>query len=258
MLPKIFAVYHPSTETFQILQTEILEDGTVSRLKCWARPSLRDWSTTSDEEKIDLLKWGNGQEWYVCKTNRALSDTHPTIYQTQIHGKSYSFWFLNHMLIWSNYAVYRERHGAGRESWMNSPMIPVVEFQTKQLYPRTQTGMYTYWSETSKEDLEVVSVAARAQIRDSGQMEESIHEHVDPRYLRIRTPSPREEDWQTPSECCKSNSKHRGRGFSDTTEQVYENLGSSHRGASCTETASLVLLLGLVCMWGTTLVLLSV
>ena len=247
MLPNVFAVYHPSTETFQVLQTETLEDGTIVRLKNWARPSLRDWATTPDEEKTELMKWSKGQEWYVCKTNKALTDSTPPIYKDTIHDKSYHFWFLNHMLVWSSYELYRSRHGESKGEWMKSPMIPVLEFATKQIYPRTNTGFYTYWSETNREAVEAVSEAGREQFRASGQMEEQ--DHIDPRYLRIRTPSPRDEDWESSEDCCDSETKKRGRGFSTAADDIDKQLEGVCGGKNFTQRVSLGVLMCLFCLW---------
>lgn len=250
MLPKVFAVYHPSMETFQILQTETLNDGSILRLKNWSRPSLRDWSTTPVDEKIELMRWNKGQEWYVCKTNKALSDSNPILYKDTIHGKSYHFWFLNHMLVWSNYAVYRERyHGDRKEEWMSSPMIPVLEFATKQVYPRTNTGFYTYWSDTSREAIEAVSEAGREVFRNSGQIDDSASEQIDPRYLRIKTPSPRDDDWESSEDCCESEARKRGRGFSDMADSVDEKIEELCGGKTFTQHASIVILLVLFGLW---------
>jgi hypothetical protein len=249
MLPNVFAVYHPSMETFHVLQTERLEDGTIVRLKNWSRPSLRDWASTSAENKSDLLRFSKGQEWYVCKSNRALSDTVPPIYKDTIHGKEYHFWFLNHMLVWSNYAMYRGRHGDSKDEWMKSPMIPVLEFYTKQVYPRTNTGFYTFWSETTKEEVEAASEAGRDQFRNSYQMEDSVVDHIDPRYLRIRTPSPRDEDWQSSEECCESEARKRGRYFSDAAESIDEQLEGLVGGTTFTQQVSIVVLLLFVGLW---------
>jgi hypothetical protein len=249
MLPKVFAVYHASTETFQVLQTETLEDGSVVRLKNWARPSLKDWGTTPVEDKAELLRWSKAQEWYVCKTHKALNDTKPPIYKDTIHGKSYHFWFLNHMLVWSDYGVYRGRHTGTKEEWMKSPMIPVLEFATKQIYPRTNTGFYTYWSETTKDDVESVSEAGREEFRNSGQMDDTTNEHIDPRYLRIRTPSPRDEEWQSSEDCCHSEAQKRGRGFSDMAESVDEQIEGLCGGNNFTQQASIVVLLLLFALW---------
>lgn len=249
MLPKVFAVYHASTETFQVLQTETLEDGSVVRLKNWARPSLRDWSTTPVEERSELMRWSKGQEWYVCKTNNALTDSNPPIYTDSIHNKTYHFWFLNHMLIWSNYEVYRGRRDMTKSEWMKSHMIPVLEFATKQIYPRTNTGFYTFWSETTNEDVESVSEAGREEFRNSGQMDNSTTEHIDPRYLRIRTPSPRDDDWESSEDCCHSEAQKRGHGFSDMTESVDEQIEEQWGGNNFTQQVSIVVLLILFALW---------
>jgi hypothetical protein len=247
MLPKVFAIYHPSTETFQVLQTDTDELDCILRLKNWSRPSLQDWGTTPAEDKSELIRWSKGQEWYVCKTNKAMSDASPPIYKDTIHGKQYHFWFLNHMLVWSNYAVYRGRHAETKDEWMKSPMIPVLEFATKQVYPRTNTGFYTFWSETTKENVEEASEAGREQFRNSGQMED--HHHVDPRYLRIRTPSPRDEDWESSEDCCDSEARKRGRGFSNMADSVDEHVEGLCSRKTMTQQLSTVVLLLVVGLW---------
>jgi hypothetical protein len=249
MLPKVFAVYHASTETFQVLQTETQEDGTIVRLKNWARPNLKDWATTPVEKRTDLLRWSKSQEWYVCKTHKSLSDTKPPIYKDVIHDKTYHFWFLNHMLVWSDYGVYRKRHEETKDEWMKSPMIPVLEFATKQMYPRTNTGFYTFWSETTKDDVESVSEAGREEFRNSGQMDDSTNEHIDPRYLRIRTPSPRDEDSMSSDDCCHSESKKRGRGFSDMADSVDEQIEGHCGGQKFTQKVSIGTLLVFFSLW---------
>ena len=243
MLPKVFAVYHPSTETFQILQTETLEDGSIVRLKNWSRPSRGNYDTTADE----LLRFSKGNEWCVCKTNKDLSESELPIYKETLHGKDYNFWFLNHMLVWTNYNIYVDRHGRTKEDWMKSPMIPVVEFYTKQVYPRTNTGFYVHWSETTKDAIEAISAAGRQKCIEHGLTE--AYDHIDPRYLRIRTPSPRDEDLMSSDDCCESDAGKRGRGFSDMADSVDEHIEGLCAGKTFTQQFSMCILLLFVGLW---------
>jgi hypothetical protein len=136
-------------------------------------------------------------------------------------------------------------------------MIPVLEFATKQLYPRTNTGFYTYWSETTSESVLDASAAGRDQFCASGQMEE--HDHIDPRYLRIRTPSPRDDDWESSEDCCHSEARKRGRsrGFSDTADSVDEQIEGLCRGSTFTQQASIAVLLCLFGLWSSSVLITS-
>lgn len=203
MLPDIFAIYRADSKSFQLLTTERDDDGNITRLRNWSR------------SKEDSGEWNRGTMWCATKTNKALSDVEPKLYKEIIHKQEYTFWFLNHMLLWTTYDIYADRYGKTLSAWMECPMVPVLEFGTKQIYPRTECNVMSLWAETSPDEVEEMSDRGRTAYRTS--LAESVatwDDHVDPRFLRIRTPTPRAEEFElTPK-------PYRRRGFSEMSESL--------------------------------------
>jgi hypothetical protein len=176
-LPNVFAVYRRDTCSFQLLQLEENE-----RLKCWSRPYADQWKNASEEEKERYANWFRGQDWYVVP-----SETGVGIHAITIHEKEYSWWHLGYDLVWTNSGVFNERHSAGTKAfWESSPRIPVVEFNTKRIYPRAETGFYPRWILGKQQEVYQKSELMWEIYLEGIKALNS--KHVEPSDLRIRTP----------------------------------------------------------------------
>lgn len=189
-LPKVFAIYRAETETLQILQPDIGSDGSILRLKNWARPDIRTYTHASPLERDDLSKWFRGQEWYVVPSS---SDPKPImIHKAIIHEQAYAWWFCRHMLVWSDYQTYGGRRGPTSNEWKQSPSIPIIQFNTKLIYPRTNLAMYPRWTDTTPEALKVMTQKGQTEFQVVGM--NLADEWFDPSALRIRTPPPQDDE----------------------------------------------------------------
>jgi hypothetical protein len=191
-LPHTFAIYRPDMDQFQLIQPEYNSEGKVQRLKNWARPDKETWNKSTEEERTAILPWFRGEEWYVVPTSSAGSQDTPKIFGTEIHGDKYAWWFLRHKLVWSNYMTHHNRRNIMAEDWKTSPSIPIIEFNTKLIYPRTNTGFYGRWCDCVPNALIVESKRAAAEFQKPEC--EAKEATFDPRDLRIRTPPPRDDD----------------------------------------------------------------
>ncbi len=188
--PKVFAIYRAETETFQILQPDIGSDGTILRLKNWARPDIRDYNHAAPGEREELTKWFRGQEWYVVPSS---TDPKPiVIHKVMIHDQVYAWWFCRHMLIWSDYMTHATRRGPSANEWKQSPSIPIIQFNTKLIYPRTILAMYPRWTDTKPEALVEMTRRGQTEFQEVGM--NLADEFFDTSALRIRTPPPLEDD----------------------------------------------------------------
>jgi hypothetical protein len=140
--PRIFAVYNKSTESFHLLQTEI-EDEKIVRLKQWRRPDYSDWKKADDDEKITMMPWMTGQEWYIVPQ----SEREHAKGTAEIHDQIYSFSELPYDLIWSNYIIHRGRNSYTRDEWDTAPGVPVVELSSRRILPRELAEVHVRWSE---------------------------------------------------------------------------------------------------------------
>lgn len=189
-IPKVFAIYRAETETFQILQPDIASDGSILRLKNWARPDIREYNDASPMERETLAKWFRGQEWYVVPSS---SDPKPILFhKTTIHDQSYSWWFCRHMLVWSNYMIHGARHSSYANEWKQSPSIPILQFNTKLIYPRTNLAMYPRWTDTTPDALKTMTQKGYTEFQAIGI--NGSDKRFDPSTLRIRTPPPQEDE----------------------------------------------------------------
>ena len=174
-LPDVFAVYRRDTSSFQLLQSVKDESNSILKLKCWTRPYVEQWVMPTLEQKEEFANWFRGKEWYVVPSKRG-----ETLNRTLIHEKEYVWWHLGYDLVWTNSGVFNERNSVGtKEFWESSPRIPIIEFNTKRIYPRAETGFYPRW------------ILGRQ--TDMNQKSEHMWEiyfamHVEPSELRIRTP----------------------------------------------------------------------
>jgi len=197
-LPALFAIYRTDLEQFQLIQPEFNEKGSIQRLKNWARPDKASWRQSSEEEREAMLPWFHGQEWYVVPTSTAGSNEPPHIYSVKIHDDTYYWWFLRHKLVWSDYLTHHHRAGKMVNDWKASPSIPIIECNTKLIYPRTNTGFYARWSDCVPMALTIESTRAWNEIKKPDV--EAQEPPFDPRDLRIKTPPPRNDDSETDTE----------------------------------------------------------
>lgn len=189
-LPPIFAIFRPEQETFQLLQPELDEKGNCLRLKNWARPDIKGWRESSEDEQDDMIPWFRGQEWYVIPVEPS-NKLHPIhVYTTQIHGKDYMWWSLRHKLVWSNFMTHHHRRTLLTEEWLKSPIVPILEFQTRQIYPRTNVSFYPRWCDCVPIELGIVSKQGWSKFQRLSKH----HEIDDVSQLRIKTPPAKDED----------------------------------------------------------------
>jgi hypothetical protein len=178
MIPKVFAVYRRDSQNFQIIQTEMNDSGEIQRLKGWARPEIDETADMTDEQQ---KMWFIGQEWYVEPTNYKGATS--ILYNCILHDKAYKWWSGHHKLVWSNCEIYKRRETTGHTLWNACHSIPILEFSTKQVYPREYVPIEARWASTAAEDLECELNAARL-----AYIAHEVSRHVDPSELRIQTP----------------------------------------------------------------------
>jgi hypothetical protein len=169
MLPKIFAIYRQETETFQLMQAELDEEGEIHRLKGW-RPPMEETDTGNDST------WSLGQEWYVDST--VYKGQYPIVHATRIHSQSYTWWSGHHKLVWSNYAIFDARN-TDTHTWNSCHSIPILELNNKLIYPREYVSVHARWAPANPQELE--------EELERGRHANTIS-HVDPSLLRIQTP----------------------------------------------------------------------
>ena len=202
MLPhKVFAIYRRETETFQFLTYETDEDNNVLRLRNWSQPRYPHGVQIAPQEDTEGMRWFIGTDWYVEPT--PFAGHQHRIHQVTIHDKTYYWWSLHHTLVWSSYMVYHSRDDMehGQSAWRNAPQIPVIEFSSRLIYPRLDVlGFYPRWASVRPYNLEAEMDRANTTFighKTSGTILEHIHDHVDPKHLKIRTPVPKEKEEPT-------------------------------------------------------------
>lgn len=191
-VPNVFAVYRRDSQTFQLLQCERDDDGNITRLRNWARPRLDPMESYTEEELHLVNSWTRGQEWYV---ESAPSEEERQVYSTIIHDQEYKWWYLNHVLVWSNFMIYDKKEGEAKDLWYTSPSVPVLEFNNKLIYPRANVGFYPRWCDVQPEDFEEECAVAKFYYHQLQNLEE-----VDPKSLRIKTPPSHQEDSDSENE----------------------------------------------------------
>ena len=147
--PPVFAVYNKATETFQLIETEYADDGSVQRLKQWSRPDFQTWKQADEATRFALMIWMNGQEWYVIR-----EPCEHSLQTAKIHDQDYTYAYTGYQLVWSNYRIHKGRATYTKSEWNNVPTIDVLEFQNHQVYPREGLEqIYARWSDVAPQDL---------------------------------------------------------------------------------------------------------
>ena len=211
MLPKVFAIFHQETETFKLFQPEFGENRKITRLKPWYHNSE------------------NGQEWFVVPTYNQGSPSPSESHRIVIHDNIYVFWSLRHSLIWSDYMIHARRQDATKYEWMNSLKIPIIEFNSKLIYPRVESNFYARWTSTPEKIMYELQrgVMEYNKNMEAGFINVSIQysgedQDIDPKDLRIRTPVAKDES-DSESDGCSSACYFpmgKKRSLSDVTEEV--------------------------------------
>lgn len=178
-LPKVFAIYRQSTETFQLLQAEYDEDDNIIRLKQWAQPSVQDIKSMTKETHEQYKCWLNGNEWYVEINNQSTNEL--KVHDVEIHNQNYKWYHTGYKLVWSNYHIHSRRNSLGAHTWNSSPSIPILDFSSRSIYPRTYSSFYPRWVSVKSSDLSEVLQKSRDSIL-------KMEENVTYSDLRIRTP----------------------------------------------------------------------
>jgi hypothetical protein len=136
----VFAAYFKESDQFQLFQLDKDEFGKYSRIKNYAKPDVSKWNTMKSSEKKLLEHWKAGQEWYVVP-NEKPGTKEIKVNQITIHNQTYTWWSLNYTLVWSNYQIYSNRN-RNTTAWQLCPTIPILEFNSKLIYPRTDAKFY--------------------------------------------------------------------------------------------------------------------
>ncbi len=222
VVPKVFAIYKPKDEKFQLLQTVLNKDGSLLKLKPWAPPDLFGWNVWTEERKAAMDRWIVGTEWYVEPLTNTPDMNKTCVYKTRVNEKYHYWWRLPYRLVWSNHVVYRTRDGVGKNSWDDCPSIPVLEFSSKQLYPRADTGFYTCWASVKEDTFKKIAQVVRENYLEYKDMMEISHEHVDPKDLRIATPKANYEDDEHTSDHEPSHGRARvySKGYVDEMDEL--------------------------------------
>jgi hypothetical protein len=199
--PKVFAIYRRETETFQFLTYETDDDSNIQRLKNWSQPRYPHGVQIGPQEDTEGMRWFIGTDWYVEPT--PFAGHQHKIHQVVIHDKTYYWWSLHHKLVWASYMTYGGRNDTahGYNTWNSAPQIPVIEFNSRLIYPRLDVlGFYPRWCTVKSPKLDTEMDNAHATFmthKINGTILEHIHDHVDPKHLKIRTPVPKEKEKET-------------------------------------------------------------
>lgn len=190
-LPKVFAIYRTTTETFLLLQTDENEHGEISRLKPWFTPNIKEIPSMPKEQREQHASWLTGNEWYVEPAEVVAEEI--KLENVEIHKQTYNWCYTGYRLVWSNYAVHSRRNTLGAPVWGNSPTIPILEFSSKQIYPRAYSPFYPRWVSVKTKELADACSKARALFVENE--DELVYKN-----LRIRTPKPGDSDEDTDSD----------------------------------------------------------
>jgi hypothetical protein len=196
----VFAAYFRETDQFQLFQLDKDEFGKYARIKNYAQPDLSKWNMMKASDKKRLEPWKAGQEWYLVPNETTMSNKSDLkVNQITIHNQTYYWWQLNCNLVWSNYQMFTRRSSSSSNSWTTCPLVPVLEFNSKLIYPRTEARFYARCPILSTNELFKESERGRSKVQEmmgllAGSPKEKEQETIPERpVLSIRTPRVEEE-----------------------------------------------------------------
>jgi hypothetical protein len=144
-LPPVFAVYNRETKLFQIFQKEIKLNGIIYRIKPWVRPVKYYWRACFEEtDRSSMALWFQGEQWYAIPKKEEPSHR---LHKVRIYNKIYYYWYLNHSLLWASHEF--DRKEESQDKWAVYPQVPILEFNTRSLYPNTLTNIQPTWYSTN-------------------------------------------------------------------------------------------------------------
>jgi hypothetical protein len=129
--------------------------------------------------------WLNGNEWYVEPNE--FGEEKLQIQNVEIHEQLYNWCNTGYRLVWSNYAVHSRRNTLGAQVWNSSPTIPVLEFSSRQIFPRMYSPFYPRW--VSVKPTELAETCNKARELFAKNEDSLVYKN-----LRIRTPKPEDDD----------------------------------------------------------------
>jgi hypothetical protein len=209
--PRVFAVYRPATETFLLLQPELDEKGAITRLKQWAPPNIKDIPAMPEDVRDQFASWLNGNEWYVESFENETEKL--KFHDVDIHDQIYKWCHTGYKLVWSNYHVHSRRNSLGSQVWNSSPSVPILDFSSRHIYPRTYSIFYPRWVSVKTSELNET-------LQRSRDIVHRMEEEIDYKNLRIRTPKPDSEDEYS------SDDSSRLRGMSDLEDEIRKSAGN--------------------------------
>jgi hypothetical protein len=193
----VFAAYFRESDQFQLFQLEKDSTGAYSRIKNYSKPDVSNWSKMKSTEKKLLEPWKVGQEWYVVPKEQS-GPKELKVNQITIHNQPYIWWSLNYTLVWSNHQVYSNRT-KNMNAWHSSPTIPILEFNSKLIYPRTDAKFYAHCPAILMSELFKESELGRKKAQElmselAGSPKENEQDSIpDKPILSIRTPRVEED-----------------------------------------------------------------
>lgn len=197
MLPDLFAIYQRNSKSFHLIQLVKDKRGAIQRMNSCILPDFTKWNEFSDELKSTLFNeaWCEGDEWFVEPTMKVGETS--TIHTVNIDDKDYQWWSLHHSLVWSNQEIYNLRDEDLCDKWNTCPAIHVIEFSpaaySDHINHLLDITIYPNWALSTPKDIE--DEMGKAAIHYNNIVyDEIIKDHVDPRYLKIKTPKLKRRD----------------------------------------------------------------
>jgi hypothetical protein len=196
MLPDIFAIYQRNSKSFHLIQLVKDKKGAIQCITSCILPDFSKWNDFNDELKAKFSQaWCDGNEWFVEPTVK-IGET-STIHTVNIDDKDYQWWSLHHSLVWSNQDIYNLRDEELCDKWNACPAIHVIEFSPAAYCDHINylinSTIIPNWALSTPKDIE--DEMGKAAIHYNNIVyDEIIKDHVDPRYLKIKTPKVKRRD----------------------------------------------------------------
>lgn len=175
--PPIFAIYRYDTKTFQLFESEHVLNGILYSIRPWNRPVRSYWRFCSDKKKTELVQWFQGEQWYVVPMKHSPMKQ---IHSVKIQNKMYTYWYLDHSLLWAKNEFDMTTHYPSE--YNNYPSIPIIEFTMRSIFPYNSINIYPIWYSTIPELLHNEYKKGWAILYNTEQT------GVSKPYLRIKTP----------------------------------------------------------------------